>query len=360
MTHIPVRPTSTLDRSATYRRIDRQNLGSFLRTFPDQCARAAADAAAFRLPSIGPFRSVVIAGMGGSGIGADYLRTMLPAHLRMPVTTVHGYDLPPGVDRRTLVVLVSHSGNTEETVSCYRAARAVRARMLVLTGGGTLARLARRDRTPLFRYAFTAPPRMSLGYLFVPLVVFLTRLRVLAPAAGNLPTAIAVIRRLGSRLDPDVPTARNLAKQLARRLAGTVPVVYGSDILAEVARRWKCQFNENAKTTSIADVLPELNHNTVEGIHHPAALRRRFTYLLLRSSYEHPQNAKRFRILEGVLRRARLPLVRMRAAGVDSLTQKLWMTSFGDFVSYYLAMLQGVDPTPVETIEGAKRQLARR
>ena len=295
--------------------------------------------------------------MGGSGIGADYLMTMRPEELRVPVETVHGYDLPPGVTNKTLVVFISHSGDTEEVLSCYDQARKLRARILVVTGGGMLAARARRHGIPFYRYTFTSPPRMALGYTFIPLVVLLRRLGVLRPAAGKLDESVAELYRLRDRVHLDVPVKRNVAKQLAVRLHGRVPYVFGSGILTQVARRWKCQFNENAKMFSVADELPELNHNTVEGIHFPREMQRAVTVLLLRSSYDHPQNVKRFRILEGVLRRNRINYERIKAPGTDVLAQKLACTYLGDYVSYYLALLNGVDPTPVETIEGAKRKL---
>jgi len=198
---------------------------------------------------------------------------------------------------------------------------------------------------------------MALGYTFVPLVVLLRRLGYLRPDAGQFDETITELYRLRKRLHIDVPTKQNVAKQLAVRLSGRVPYVFGAGILSQVARRWKCQFNENAKTFSVADDLPELNHNTVEGIHFPREMQRAVTVLLLRSSYDHPQNTKRFRILEGVLRRNRIAFERINAPGGDVLAQKIGSTYLGDYVSYYLALLNGVDPTPVETIEGAKQKL---
>ncbi|MFB6286891.1 MAG: bifunctional phosphoglucose/phosphomannose isomerase [Candidatus Bipolaricaulia bacterium] len=344
-----------LDDRAALARIDRADMRALLRAFPDQIDEAGEWQA--DVPSLDAIDRIVVCGMGGSAIGGDLLATLWGQWgVARPVVTVRGYALPPWVDDRTLAIMVSYSGNTEETLACARQARKRGCAMLAITSGGQLAELARSADVPLILVPGDQPPRASLGYLLAPL------LRSLAPhidrdVAADIDAALPLIRSLVAELD-ESPHDANRAKQLARDLEGAIPVCYGSAGLTEpVARRWKTQLNENAKSPAYWDVVPELNHNELMGWEGDD-LADRASYVLLRDADEASSVARRLEITADMLRDRGLQVREVQLSGETLMARMLGLIVLGDWVSYYRAMLREVDPTPVALIERFKAKMA--
>ncbi len=327
---------------------DRAQTADVLAGFPSQCRDGLARGERVPVDGFRGFTRVVPLGMGGSGIAGALLGSILP----IEVVPVRDYTLPPWIGSESLAVALSYSGDTEETLAAFDAARSRTKRLLAVTSGGELGRLCARDGIPWIEIPTGYQPRAALGYLLFPLLGLSRRLG-LAPDVGE---ALAVLDRLASELDPG--GEENEAQALARALEGRVPLVYGAGPTGPVAYRWKTQLNENAKAPAFWGELPELCHNEVVGYELASRLLPQGTVVFLRARGDHPRVGKRVEILGELLAERGLGWTEVWARGEGSLAQLLSLLYLGDWTSYYLALLHGVDPAPVAIIGELKNRLA--
>ena len=350
-----------LDNHTRFSELDPDGMLDRIGELPQQCRAAWALAQGLELPSAyGAVRHIIILGMGGSAIGGALLQGLVAGECAVPITVVRGYDLPAfvrGPDH--LVIGCSYSGNTEETLSAFGEALERGVRPVLVTTGGKLAALAQEKGIPLVRFDYRAQPRAALGYSFTLPLGLLWRLGLLRDYSADLEEAIQVMEAWQMEIGPDAPAARNAAKSLAGQIAGRLPVAYGAGFLAAVANRWKTQFNENSKHWAFFEVLPELNHNAVVGFGIPRSVRDQTIVLMLRSSLDHPRVQVRWDVTQELLLREGVPTETLEGRGESRLAQMLSLIHFGDYVSFYLSLLNGVDPTPVETIAFLKQRLAK-
>ena len=338
---------------------DPTNMLDRIRELPVQCLEAWDAVQKLELPAAyRKVRSVAVLGMGGSAIGGDLARSLAQPDCPVPITVLRDYDLPAWVDRNTLVIASSYSGNTEETLSAFSQARQRRCKLVAVTTGGRLADAAREARAPIFRVDYPSQPRAALGYSVTPILGILQTAGLIDGQSPAVTEAAQVMQGMQREIDHAVPEDRNAAKQMARRLHGKVVVVYGAGMLAEVARRWKGQVNENAKTWAFFEVLPELNHNAVLGFEHPRDLSERLAVVMLTSSSDHPRVAIRQRITAELLDQSGISVELVAALGERPLAQMLSAVHFGDYVSFYLALLNGVDPSHINAINYLKDVLS--
>lgn len=349
-----------LDINETARRVDSANLAGVLVDFPNQLTKTLIEFEKIVSSlDLSGFDQLVFCGMGGSAIGAE-LACDLPFDLkRKPLWIVRDYNLPAWVDKSTAVAVISYSGETAEVLSCFEQAKNRAGIVIVITSGGQLARLAVGAHLPLYQFDYQAPPRDALGYLFVPAVMLLERTGILNNQQADLSSAISLLQELKDIYGPNTPTAQNPAKQLAYQLYDHVPVVVGSGLTKSVARRWKNQFNEHAKTSCWFDELPEASHNTVEGFTFPSRFKDDAVVLFLESNFDHPDIIKRQSLWRNHLLQQGIQTVSLEAKGMDIWSNKLSLVYWGDWVSYYLALLYRVDPAPVLTIDKLKAQLGQ-
>lgn len=350
-----------LDDPETYRRLDPQGCAQAIRNLPEQCEDAWRAAAGLQLPpSYVGVDKVVVAGMGASAIGGDFLGVLTAAEGRLSVVTSRGYDLPRWVDGSTLVICSSHSGATEETLSAFQQARAAGAKLLAITTGGRLRELAAEAGVPALTYTFDlASPRAAFGHGLMRLLAVAGAVGAIALEERRLADAIEAMRSLRRGIDLDVPERDNAAKQVARRLHGRLPYVVGGGLLAPAAFRWQTQLNENAKTWAFCGELPEMNHNVIVGLGLPAAAQPLLHVLFLDAACLHPRVRLRFDATAELLRNAGISHERLSLPQTDPLAALLCAVHFGDLVSLYLAMLNGVDPFGVANIDWLKARLAR-
>jgi glucose/mannose-6-phosphate isomerase len=301
--------------------------------------------------------AIVVLGMGGSAIGGDLVRAVVAGELKVPMVVVRDYELPAFVGPSALVIASSHSGETEETLTAFEAALARGAKGLVISTGGTLLKRARTAGLPAIQFDYPSQPRAALGYSATLLLGVLDRLGLVSDKSADVAEAVELLSAMAGELGPEVPEARNPAKQLARFVEGKVAVFYGG-ALAEVARRWKGQLNENAKTWAHFEAFPELDHNAVVGYQDPAGLKERLAVVMLSSDHDHPRTRLRLRVTGELMDRYGIPYRTVAARGKSYLAQVLSAGYVGDFASYYLAALYGVDPTPIEPIVHLKAELA--
>lgn len=348
-----------LDELNTYEQGDPQRMRDRIAGLPVQCADAWRLVRDFSLPdSYRSVRGVVVLGMGGSAIGGDLAAGLTADECPVPVIVVRGYDLPAWVGPETLVVGSSYSGKTEETLTAFRQALERGCKTVVVTTGGDLARWAEERGLPLLRFSPCLAPRAAIGYSLMLLLGILWRAGLVRDYGEDLNEAIAVLQEWQQELRPETPTVRNPAKRLAGQLIGKLPVIYGAGFLAPVARRWKGQFNENAKQWAFWEDMPELNHNSVVGYGMPEEVRERVYVVMLRSRQDHPRVQARWEVTRELLLQEGIAPDEIWARGKSPLAQMLSLVHFGDYASLYLALLNGADPTPVAPIDYLKKRLA--
>jgi len=349
-----------LDNPMQFRQIDTDDMLGHIVGFPEQCRKAWEQARQITLPaSYSQAKNAVLAGMGGSAIGGDLVRSLVERECPVPFIVDRNYLLPGFVGPGTLVIASSYSGNTEETLTTSEKALEAGAFVVALTTNGKLAEWAQRKNVPLIRFSYQSQPRAAIGYSFSLVLGIFQALGWIDDRTSQMDEAIHVMNRLQQEIHVNVPTAQNRAKQVADWLHGGIAVVYGADYLSEVARRWKGQFNENAKAWAFFEQMPELNHNAVLGYTSPEALRSRMRVILLRSSLDHQHNQWRFDVTARILKNSGVPAEEVHARGESPIAHMLSAIHFGDYVSYYLSMLYENNPTPVDTITYLKEQLAR-
>lgn len=349
---------NSLDDFQKFSQIDTQNMLGEINHLPSQLEQAWEMGNQLPLPQVGPIQQVLIAGMGGSAIGADLLGAYLEPLGRVPFIVQRDYTLPGWANSpATLVVASSHSGNTEETLSVFEQAVAAGCSVAAICTGGKLAELAETRGIPLWRFKHDGQPRAAVGFSFGLLLAMLSRLGLLPDPSAELMDAIQAMRHQQQTLLAEAPVVNNPAKRLAGQLINRWVVVMGSSFLAPVARRWKGQISEVSKAWAQFEFLPEADHNTLAGVENPPEMLSQTMILFLRGSLDHPQNILRSDLTRQTFMLAGLGTDYFEAKGETRLAQ-MWTTlHFGDYVSYYLAMAYGVDPTPVPAIESLKLAL---
>jgi len=303
-------------------------------------------------------RYVVIAGMGGSAVGGALLASLFQDRSSAALVTNRDYTLPEFVGDDSLVVAASYSGETEETLSAFRLAVERRAQVVCITTGGTLARLAAERGAPVIPIPGGQPPRASLAYLFFPLLVVAERAGLVPDQDGDLASAVQTLEALRERLRPEVPSADNPAKQLASRLAGRLPFIYGTTPwLAVAAYRWRTQCHENAKVLAASNALPEMDHNEICGWADQGGSASQATPVFLRSSFESGRMRERVQATIDIVG-AQTRAEQVWAEGESPLAHALSAIYFGDFVTVYLGLLLGRDPMEIKAIDSLKRVLS--
>jgi len=350
---------SILDDSQVFKQYDRQDMLTRLKEMPSLCQLAWQMSNNFNLPpDYTTIDKVVILGMGGSAIGGDLVSSLVVAEAKLPVITCRGYQLPAFVDDKTLLIASSYSGNTEETLSAFKQALKTGAKQLAITTGGKLRTMAEKRNVPVFSFDYKAQPRAALPFSLIPILCFLQRLGLISDKSQEIGETVPVLEDLSRRISESIPLSQNPAKQLAGRLYRHLPVVYGAGIVSEVARRWKTQINENSKAWSFYEVFPELNHNAVVGYQFPEDLAGKIVVVLLRSALLPERIRLRYQVTCQLLEQARVDYQVVDGNGDYPLGQVMSLVLFGDYVSYYLAILYQVDPSPVKAIDFLKERLA--
>ena len=305
-----------------------------------------------------PITKVVIAGMGGSALAALLAKSWLETELAVPFEVIRGYTLPLYVDENTLVIASSYSGNTEETLSCLNEARTKHAQIAIITAGGELKKQADANDISFVELPADLQPRMAVIYNLRALIALLAHYSIVSyDRFTDISDTADWLKQQTNQWEKEVTTDKNYAKQLALLSVGKTPVIYAGSVMAPVAYKWKISWNENAKNVAFWNTVPEFNHNEFIGwTSHP--IEKPFAVFDLVSQFEHPQVLKRFTVSDRLLSGQRPKANVVQLAGESIIAQMLWGSILADFVSIYVAILNGVDPTPVPLIEKLKTELA--
>lgn len=302
--------------------------------------------------------NIIVTGMGGSALAALIAKVWLKETLSIPFEVVRGYVLPAYVNEGTLVIASSYSGNTEETVSALNQAKTKGAQLSVIAAGGTLIDTAKGGEITHVQLPANLQPRMAVTYNLRALIALLVHFGVTDSGKLNeIEATSGWLKEEAAKWEGSVPTEDNYAKQLANIAVGKTPVFYGGALTAPVAYKWKISWNENAKNVAFWNEYPEFNHNEFMGwASHP--VEKPFAVFDLISNLEHSQILKRFEVSDRLLSGKRPKATIINLVGKTLIEQMLWGSILADFVSIYVAILNNVDPTPVELIEKLKKELA--
>lgn len=300
---------------------------------------------------------IIICGLGGSAIGGDLLRSYLTYEIKIPILINRNYKLPAFADENTLVIISSYSGNTEESLSSYKNAKESGCKIVCLSSGGKLVILAENENNFLIKIPRGYQPRCALGFAFFPLLILLSKLGFISDKSKEIEKTAEMIKRK-SMTYSNYEYKDNVAIKIAEHLFGKIPVIYSSvDILDIVNLRWRGQINENAKSLAFGNLVPEMNHNEIVGWQENPDILKRFAVVSLIDREDNPSILKRMKITLDLIQHLRGAQIEIDGEGDSHLERIFDLIYLGDWVSFYLAILYKVDPTPVEKINFLKNKL---
>ena len=304
--------------------------------------------------------NVVVAGLGGSAIGGDLVRSYLADRLDIPIFICRNYTLPNFVGSSSLVFVSSYSGNTEETLSAFEDASKRGAKIICMTSDGKVEEISSRKKIPCVHLPKGFQPRAALGYSFVPVLTMLERFGLVEDEEANIDEAREFLAENRSKYRAEVGTDKNEAKKLAMKLHRKLPVIYAScDYFDAVSTRWKGQFCENAKMLAFNNVFPEFNHNELVGWKVLSDYRDDLIVVMLKDREDHPRIKARMEIVRRIIEEQKVEVVEVESSGENLLSRMFSLIQLGDFISFYLAVLNKEDPSPVKVIDYLKNELAK-
>jgi len=360
-----------LDDPQILRRVDRSNMLELCLKTSEFCKEAITQARRFKMPKTarvseklqiryGKPKNIVIAGMGGSAIGGDLLRDWLQNRVDVPVEVCRDYYLPAYAGEETLVFVVSYSGGTEEALCALLDAVKRKCMTVAVASGGSLISFARKLHLPHMVVRGGLQPRVAVPYLFFPLAIVIEKLGLVSGIEKEFKETMRILEKLAKKNSSTVPQKRNPAKKIAWQLRSTIPVVYGFRQYRGVACRFKSELNENSKIPAKYENFPELNHNDVVGWEAAEKLTKRFTVVLIRDKDEPPEIRNRIEATEKLVLHKVAKVLEVWAVGESELARMFSVVFLGDLASVYLAILLGVDPSPVNIITAMKNEMKRK
>lgn len=341
-----------LDDIPALKEIDKGDALGVLEGLPDACEAALKVADALELDYSKPSR-VIITGMGGSAIGGDLMRDWLKKDVLAPIETYRGFQLPVYAGRKTLVIAASYSGNTRETLSALKDAISRRCMCVAITSGGKMLKLAKEKGVPYIQLPGGYMPRFAISYLLLSMAEVFYKVGLIEKH-DEIHATIGLLKELRDRLKADVRTDKNPAKLLASQIDGKIPIIYTFGPFKAAAKRLKAEFNENAKIPAFWGFFPEISHNEIEGW--ASDLSKNFFVIFIRDKGETAGTRGEIEATKGIVER-KAGVGELHARGDTKLEKILSLVYIGDYVSVYLALTQGKDPTPVGTIQELKGKL---
>ncbi len=348
---------SFLDDLTKIKKIDKKGLADLIAELPNQCLEAYHKAQKTVLPQeFLSVKRIIIAGMGAPVLGGEIAYTTIEDQLKIPATFCRSWQLPKNIDKHTLIILVSFSGETRETLSCFDEAREKGAKIFVISGEGKLKEMAKKYQLSLFTFSHSGPSRAVLGFFIMPILVILEKLNLINLAELQIERSLKLLTDFSQKFKPKVAMEKNIAKYLAYFIFNHCPLILAPKKLLAVARRWKNEFNENAKNFAFFEELPEVFHNTIEA-YLPWRLKDEFVILILESPDEPREHQKSLRYLKDLLKGEDIRYEFIPGLAGNIFVNILSLILIGDWTSFYLAILNNQNPTPVKKIDWLKSQL---
>jgi len=353
--------SSKLDTYENIRELDKSGMYEKIFNFPEQIEEASeiGKSLNFDPEYFRNLKNIILVGMGGSAIGGDIIRSFLLDKLKIPFQICRNYRLPVYVNNNSLVIASSYSGNTEETLSAFNEAVNRNARLFCLTTGGQLSDLVSRQNILEARLPTGYQPRAALGFSLIPLLYFLAKIGLIDNPAEEIAELIPGLKNYRRQYAIDSIADKNPAKQIALKLQNRIPIIYtGPDLIDIVGSRWKGQFCENAECLAFNNQFPEMNHNELVGFNKIESYRDKLVVIYLRDSDDHAQVTKRMAVVSSLLDKKGIEIITVYSQGDFRLGRVFSLIQIGDFASFYLSILNGVDPTPVKLIDYLKKELS--
>lgn len=349
-----------LDDPVAEATVDRSGMLAVVGQVSAMVAQAEKIAAAVDLEKAERISQVLVLGMGGSAISGDIAADLLFKRIKVPLLVNRTYHIPEFVGPETLVLSLSYSGETEEVLNATREAERRKAKIICIASGGKLLQLAEAKKYPFFQIPGGYQPRAALPFLLIPLLTCLAKLGLIPSIEQEIKETIALLTKLCDEFGPNRPLRSNAVKQMAKRISGKLPIIFGSaGSTAAAALRIKNQINENSKQTALVNYFPELNHNEIANL---ASLKREenaFAWIILRDEDDSERVKKGIEIVKSLIGQKLGGINEIVSQGRLALARIFSLIIYGDYLSVYLALLRGVDPTPVEAISRLKKELSR-
>jgi len=348
-----------LDRPENYAKIDQNNLLKNVTEFPAQCEQAWEEIRKVVFPSyyISVSKAVIL-GMGGSAIGGDVVKDFIRNKCTVPIEVIRDYRLPAYVNKDTLVVANSYSGNTEETIEAFQQALLRKAKTVAITTDGEISHIAKTQKIPFYQFHYDTEPRQAFGFSFAAVLGILNKLALIDVRDKEFKEAIRYLNNLYLNINPTVSTDSNQAKKLAEQLYNKIVIILAADYLKSVGKRFKTQLNENSKQLACWEEIPEACHNFIVGLKFPEKIIENIFVLSLVSKFDHSRNRLRQNIILDILTKHGISYEELRINHSSSeLSEMLSFIYLLDFASYYLAILNKIDPRPVVNINYLKERL---
>jgi glucose/mannose-6-phosphate isomerase len=340
--------------------VDKANMLDGLARFPEQIKESLTIAEATERFNFIKVDNVIIAGMGASAISGDILASLFRDKLDVPLVVNREYDLPKWVNKDTLVICISYSGNTIETLSSFKIASQKKCKIICISTGGKLQEFAEKRGIPFVKVPAGIQPRAATPYLLFPTMIFLKKIGLLKTAIEtDIDETITVTQEFVAMNKKTAPDENNLANQLAKKIFNTIPQIYGWSIYSPIAIRWRHQFNENSKVIARTDLVPDCNHNDIVGWSANPEISKLFSCVLFRDRDEESiEMTTRLNFMRDLFHNTAGNVIEVSPKGKSQLAKMMYLMCLGDFTSCYLAVLRGIDPSPVDIIAELKKRLA--
>lgn len=298
------------------------------------------------------YNSIVYCGLGGSAISGDLLQDYLSNELKLPFKVVRGYDLPSFTNKDTLVIISSYSGNTEETISCFHQALKINCSIIAITSGGKIFEEANKNKIPVIKIEGGFQPRYALGLSFFSLLRLMQELEIV-----NEENTVKKIIDLWKKQGEELAGDKNKAVEIAEQMIGFIPVIYSAEFLSSTGYRFKCQVNENSKLHAFYNTIPEMNHNEIIGWESYREKQFQVKVIYLLDKEYNPQNRKRFNILKEILSEQKVEVLVLESNEEDRKVRIMDLIFLCDWISFYISVLRGFDPSEIDFIHQMKKRL---
>jgi len=334
----------------------------FIHDLPEQCrdAYGIGNSSNINKPAV-KINNIVFAGVGGSGIGACMVKVYLQGELKIPISICRNYTLPDFVGENTLLFCSSYSGNTEETLSCFEQGLKKNAFIITIGSGGRLEELSLKNNIAHILIPEGYPPRAAIGYMSITVLGVLAKLELIKDKEDDVKELFTILTDIRNKeIGPSIPMEKNISKQIAVKLHKSYSVIYGTtDTTEAVASRWREQIAENGKTLSSSNILPEMNHNEIVGWKFPKNMLKVFKVIMLYDKNDHERTKERIRITGEIIKKSKAEVIVLKRENGARLARIYSLMYIGDFASFYLAILNNIDPTPVDNINYLKEELRK-
>jgi len=351
-----------IDNLSEIKKLDSKNMLGSIEQLSEQVKQVAQMAGIFKLPAIyKKCNKILVLGMGGSALGAHFVKSVYAMNFKLPIEIVNDYHVPAWVDKNTLIVFSSYSGTTEEVLSAAVEAKKSGAKIVGLTIGGKLLEFLKKNKLPCFvfdpKYNDCGSPRMGLGYAIAGLLVLFSKIGLIKSIEKDLSSLARTISNSNDMFKAKQAESANGAKMLARQILGKSVFVVGADHLAGNAHIFANQINENAKCFAGYFLLPELDHHLLEGTINPQSIQQGAVFLFLESDLYDKRVCRRIAVTKKILDKNGIDHVYYSCTGADHLSEAAELLALSSYTSFYLAMLSGIDPTPIPFVNYLKEEL---